>query len=94
MLIGTEQRIRNGRNLSIKVGETIIENVNSAKLLGVVIDRFLSWSTHTEALTKNLSSKIGVLRRVRSFLSYEASLKVLTLLFSPILITVVQFGPT
>ena len=39
-------------NLSIKVCETIIGNVNSAKLLGVVIDRFLSWSTHTEALTK------------------------------------------
>ena len=55
MLIGTEQRIRNGRDLSIKVGETIIENVNSAKLLGVVIDRFLSWSTHTKALTKKWS---------------------------------------
>ena len=53
MLIGTAQRIGNGRDLSIKVGETIIENVNSAKLLGVVIDRFLSWSTHTEALKKN-----------------------------------------
>ena len=52
MPFGTERSIRNGRELSIKVGETIIENVNSAKLLGVVIDRFLSWSTHTEALTK------------------------------------------
>ena len=84
MLIGTEQRNRNERDLSIKVGETIIENVNSAKLLGVVIDRFLSWSTHTEALTKKLSNKIGVLRRVRSFMSYEASLKVFnTIIFPP-----------
>ena len=52
MPFGTERSIRNGRDLSIKVGETIIENVNSAKLLGVVIDHFLSWSTHTEALSK------------------------------------------
>ena len=42
MLIGTEQRIINARDLSIKVGETMIDNVKSAKLLGVVIDRFLS----------------------------------------------------
>lgn len=32
MLIGTEQRFRNGKDLSIKVGESIIENVDSAKL--------------------------------------------------------------
>ena len=82
-------------NLSIKVGETIIGNVNSAKLLGVVIDRFHSWSTHTEALTKKTCQvKLEFYEESDLFCLTKRHSKFLTLLFSPILITVVQIGLT
>jgi hypothetical protein len=42
MLIGTEQRLRKGRKLSLQVGDVFIENVSCAKLLGVYIDRCLT----------------------------------------------------
>ena len=94
MLIGTKQRIRNGRDLSMKVGETIIENVNSAKHLGVVIYRFLSWSTQTEALTKNCQVKLEFYEESDLLCLTKRHSKFLILSFSPILITVVQFGLT
>lgn len=34
---GTEQRLRNRRNLSIKVDSVVIENVSRAKLLSVLM---------------------------------------------------------
>jgi hypothetical protein len=42
MLIGTEQRLRKSRKLSLQVGDVFIETVSCAKLLGVYIDRCLT----------------------------------------------------
>ena len=75
MIIGTEQRLRNCRKLLMKVDDITIENISCAKLLGVYIDRCLTWSEHVEILSKKLASKIGDLCRLRSFLSTDLLLK-------------------
>ena len=59
----------------MKVGDVLIENVKCAKLLGVNIDEYLSWSVHIDVLCKKLKHKIGVLRRLSSFMSSAALLK-------------------
>ena len=41
-----------------------IERVLTAKLLGVHIDNNLRWTTHTDALTKRVSSKLYTLKQV------------------------------
>ena len=58
MLIGTEQRLRKSRKLSLQVGDVFIENVSCAKLLGVYIDRCLTWSEHVEILLKKTCKQI------------------------------------
>ena len=58
MLIGTEQRLRKSRKLSLQVGDVFIENVSCAKLLGVYIDRCLTWSEHVEILSKKTCKQI------------------------------------
>lgn len=76
MLIGTIQRLSKCRKLCIEVNNVIIETVDVAKLLGVNIDCSLTWSYHIDCLTKKISKKIGVLGRLKSFMSSFALLKV------------------
>ena len=56
---------------SIRVGNVIIKEVSSIKLLGLYIDNNLQWKTHLQYLQKILTSRIGLIRRLRRFLSDE-----------------------
>lgn len=56
MVIGTEQRLKNCRK-SIQVESVVIENMSCAKLLGVYIDKCLTWSEHVDILSKNFQIK-------------------------------------
>ena len=67
MLIGTKQRLAKCRKICIEINNVVLETVDVAKLLGVNIDCSLSWSYHIEVLTKKISKKLGVLRRLKSF---------------------------
>jgi hypothetical protein len=58
--------------------DIVLETVRSAKLLGVQIDDYLTWSAHIDSLWKKLSQKIGILRRLHAFMSPAALMKVLT----------------
>jgi len=50
------------RQLSINTsGGEVIEQVDSAKLLGLVIDKQMSFTNHIDTLCKKLSQRIGVL---------------------------------
>ena len=47
---------------------TELELVTSAKLLGLEIDSELSFTSHVEKICKKLSQRIGVLKKIRSYL--------------------------
>jgi hypothetical protein len=79
MLNGTERRLRKSRKLSLQAGDDIfIENVPYAKLLGVYIDRCLTWSEHIEILLKT-----GVFSRLRSIMSTELLIKIFNAIVFP-----------
>ena len=61
-------------HLSITINQSQIETVPSEKLLAVYIDLTLSWSTHIDYICKKLSQRLGILRRIRHNLTYEARL--------------------
>ena len=81
LLIGTSQKLSKCRKLCVK--DVLIENVKCAKLLGVNIDECLSWSVHIDVLCKKLQQKIGVLRRLSSFMSSAALLKIFCTIIFP-----------
>ena len=83
MLIGTSQKLSKCRKLCVKVGDVLIENVKCAKLLGVNIDECLSWSVHIWCLCKKLQQKIGVLRRLSTFMPRSALLKIFNTIIFP-----------
>ena len=83
MLIGTAQKLSQFRKICIKVGDIVLETVTSSKLLGVHKDECLSWSVHIDVLSKKLSQKIGILRRLRNFMSNAALLKIYNIVVFP-----------
>ena len=76
MLIGSAQKLAKCRELKISVDNLSIETVQSAKLLGVYVDNCLSWKEHINYVSKKISRKIGVLRRLRPFMSNDVLTKV------------------
>ena len=65
--VGTKVNIKDNA-ISIKINQTALEFVSSFKLLGLHIESHLSWKLHLEHLTKVLSSKVGMLRRLSKIL--------------------------
>ena len=76
MLFGTSQRLSSTKdpdNFEIKVCDDVVERVQVFKYLGVYMDINSNWHTHVEKNSKKISSKIGILRRVKPFLTIDLS---------------------
>ena len=79
MLVGTKQRLSKCKKNNIRIENVILETVEVSKLLGVNIDCCLTWSNHLEIL----ANKLGVLKRLKSFMSGDALLKVYNCIIFP-----------
>ena len=58
-------------SLELKLVNSDIEHVDGQKLLGVTVDKHLSFDVHVEELCKKLSQRIAVLRKIRRFIPIE-----------------------
>ena len=56
----------------LQIGTNVVEEVNSVKTLGVIIDRDLSWKEHTSFLVKRISTKLFQLSRIKHFLDLHS----------------------
>ena len=66
-------------------------DANQSKSLGL-IDENLSWKAHIHEISKNVSSGIGALKRVRPFVSMHTAIKTYKDLIEPPLIIAVLYG--
>jgi hypothetical protein len=55
-------------SLPLTASDSNIELVSSQKLLAVIIDEHLTFKEHINKLSKNLSKKVGLLRKIRRYL--------------------------
>ena len=53
------------------------------KSLGVYIDKHLTWHDHIDKLCKKVASAIGALKRVRSYITIDASIQIYQALIQP-----------
>ena len=73
MFFGTPQKLAHVRPLEIYFRCYPMKQVDSTKYLGVTLDKYLSWTPHVDNLCKNISSRIGILKRIRPFLDNVSS---------------------
>ena len=48
MILGSRPRLKECRLLNLQADNTNIQNVNAQKLLGLYVDKQLSWSEHID----------------------------------------------
>jgi len=70
------------------INENILESVDSTSFLGIIIDKNLTWKTHVYKVCNTVSKKIGILYRIRHFVSR----KVLVMLYNAFILPHMTYG--
>ena len=69
IIIGSSQRLKKLKSISIATDDKSIERVSSFSYLGVVINNHLSWRDHIDCINNKVNKKLGLLRRIKSCLT-------------------------
>ena len=72
-------------NLDIALAGSALEQVESAKYLGVFIDKNLNWNKHISYLCKTVNNKLFVLRKLRCILPADALQLIYTACIQPVI---------
>ena len=75
MLFGSWKNLAKSPNVCIQLYRKTYERVAEFSYLGVVLDENLSWKDHVEYVSSKVSRRLGLLSRIRSCLTLEASKK-------------------
>ena len=58
-------------NINVEVNGIPIENVENHKILGLQVDRCLTWEKHISIICQKIAAKINILRNIKSFLPFN-----------------------
>ena len=84
VLFGSQRKVRSCSQLSLKINDHVLERKDSFKYLGVTIQENLSWSDHIEILSRKISQRLSLLRRIRHLLPLHARLTIYNSLILPL----------
>ena len=74
LLLGTKKRLKNVHDLNVHIESCTIKQVTHLKYLGVIIDESLNWSKQTEKTSKEVISRIYLLKRIRPYITQQTAL--------------------
>lgn len=83
-MIGSRHRLTSVENSPVlTLGESNIKRVSEKKSLGMILDEQLKWDKYNDTQCKAISNRIALLKRARSFLPRETSIKMYNALVWP-----------
>ena len=85
MLFGTRQKLEHSSDIEIQFHGQNIDRVSNFCYLGVTLDEHLSWNEHVEIICHKVSKRLGLLSRIRPYLTQKAAKCVYNCLIQPIL---------
>ena len=72
MCVASRQKLAHiDDKLNISIGGTVLSQVNSEKVLGVMIDNKLTWSHHINHIISKVNSLLALLRRIKKYLDHR-----------------------
>ena len=84
LLIGSKQKISKLTNDPvIQIANRLVNRVTNKKSLGVVIDQYLLWDNYLDEICKKVSSGIGAIRKLKSYVTRETLVSVYCALVQP-----------
>ncbi len=75
MMFETVQRLRRTKATDLFIGENPLEKVQNYKYLDMWLDVNLDWHYHIVVMRSKISRRIGVLKRVRLYLTEDHTIK-------------------
>ena len=72
----------------LMINNTIIEKVNEFNLLGLTINEFLNWRSHSAKIANKISRTLGVMNRLKRYLPFSA----MKLMYESLVLSHLQFG--
>ena len=72
IIFAGRQSLRSISNINISICNRTIKQEQSFKYLGITISENLTWHEHIEKLMGEINQRLGLLRRVKSFLPLDA----------------------
>ena len=72
MLIGGSKKLKSLSMVTLNIKNKEQDNVSSYKYLGVVINETLTWDNHVEYIRSKINKKLGLLKRIKSYLLLSA----------------------
>ena len=84
MLIASRQKLSQFmESPSLAINENTIEQVTSAKSLGVYVDQNINWECHIENVSKKIACAIGAIKRIRHLTPLNVLVNVYNSLIQP-----------
>ena len=83
LLFGTPQKLKKLPKIQITINGVIVNEVVSYKYLGVILDKHLNLHLQIHQLCKSTSSKIKLLKRIRSNISANVATTIYTSMVKP-----------
>ena len=68
MVFGTNYMLDKFNDITVTFEDNVIEKVDVFKYLGVKFDNNMSWSSHIDYISGNVSKRIGIVKRAKYFL--------------------------
>lgn len=77
MLISSRQRLLNLEDTPfLKIGDQVIKRVTHSKTVGLQVDEHLKWDEHIKYISKKVVSRLGDIKKIRSFVPQETLITV------------------
>ena len=83
-MFGTAQRLRRTKNTDLCIGDEPLEKVQNYKYLGMWMDVNLNWHHHIDVMRGKIAKRLGVLRRVRNYLTDDLTTQLYNAMVLPL----------
>ena len=91
MLFHNYQKFINEDDLPhLTINDTVIERVTEFNCLGLTINEFMNWNSHSSKISNKISCTLGVMNRLKRHLPFSS----LKLMYSSLILSHLQFAIT
>ena len=91
MIFHYRQRIITGNDIPrLMINNTLIEQVTEFNFLGLTVNEYMNWNSHTQKIANKISRTLGVMNRLKRYLPLSS----MKLMYDSLILSHLQFGIT
>ena len=91
MIFHYRQRVLTENDIPcLMINNTLIERVTEFNFLGLTVNEYMNWNSHTQKIANKISRTLGVMNRLKRYLPISA----MKLMYDSLILSHLQFGIT